>query len=441
MDSDSAERLPAYAKPLSRRNFLAALAGAGLSLDSSGGSRAESVCRDRGRLSASYRSQEQTPLGKIDPRLLWGTHVEGVAIYDKRFVEALAKEQPRVLAVSKMKFNDLHPLSMAFEGEWRGKSYETWNEVDESFRLAFQIGARVRGDALIWNEGPPSPWVVALAAKRPQGWRDQLHAAFDKYFETLFTHVDALDRQYGAPMMRWCGVVNEPFEPWALEAGKSGWRTGPWLDAFEPASDGVPGYIHQAFECAARYSRASRPALFLNEASCDSDRFGPFMRKALLALVDNLQRRGHKLDSVGLQSHLAPQWMSDPKNPDWRPFRQFLKELSQRGLAIYITELDVNDCGFKDMAERDRIVADYTRSFATAALEQPAVTMITNWDFSDNYSWLRDASAPNAAFPTLGRWADCVADYACPRPTLYDENLAPKPARDALAKALRSRGW
>ncbi len=428
---------PAPANAPSRRDVCSALVGAGLSLALPARALAQKVCHDRAP-SPAYRSLETTPLGKIDARLLWGTHIESAAIYDKRFAAALAKEQPEVLAIGRIKFNNLHPLSMAFEGEWEGKKYSTWSEVDDVVRLAFQIGARVRGDSLIWNDGP-SPWVADLAAKRPQGWRDKLHAAFEKHFETVFAHFDELDRQYGGPTMRWCGVVNEPFEPWALEAGETPWRRGPWLDAFDEAPDGAPGYIHAAFDYAERYSRTSRPALFLNEASCDNDRFGPLMRKALLGLVDDLQRVGHKIDAVGLESHLVPQWMSDPMRPDWRPFAQFLKELSKRGVAIYITELDVNDCAFKDVSERDRIVADYMLSFTTAALEQPAVAMVTNWDFSDNYSWLRDASSPNATFPTLGRWANCVADPACPRPAIYDESLAPKPARDALAKAFSTR--
>jgi endo-1,4-beta-xylanase len=65
--------------------------------------------------------------------------------------------------------------------------------------------------------------------------------------------------------------------------------------------------------------------------------------------------------------------------------------------------------------------------------------MVTNWDFSDNYSWLRADGSPDATYRTLDRWANCAAKPACPRPTLYDQNLMPKAARTALARALAGK--
>ena len=134
-----------------------------------------------------------------------------------------------------------------------------------------------------------------------------------------------------------------------------------------------------------------------------------------------------------------PQWMRDPRNPDWKPFVAFLTELSKRGVAIYLTELDVNDCSVRDAVERDAMVGAYTRSFVSAALDVPAVTMITNWDFSDKYSWLRDDASSSGVYPSLEKWADCVARPPCPRPDIYDQTMRPKAARDGLAQALRTR--
>jgi endo-1,4-beta-xylanase len=105
-------------------------------------------------------------------------------------------------------------------------------------------------------------------------------------------------------------------------------------------------------------------------------------------------------------------------------------------VSVYLTELDVNDCALRDMAERDELVASYLRSFVTAALEVPAVTMISNWDLSDKYSWLRSDDSPNATYPSLPHWASCVARPPCPRPAPYDEAMRPKPARRGLAEAL-----
>ena len=181
----------------------------------------------------------------------------------------------------------------------------------------------------------------------------------------------------------------------------------------------------------------SRPtAFFLNESNCDNDRYGPIVRPAMLRLVDALQRSGRKLDAVGLECHLMPQWMSDQRQPDWRPFVSFLRDLASRGVEIYLTELDVNDCSLRDLAQRDALVADYTRSFLGAALQVPAVTMISNWDLSDKYSWLREDTSPSSGYPSLSRWANCVYSPPCPRPAIYDQSMRPKAARRALAAAL-----
>lgn len=295
----------------------------------------------------------------------------------------------------------------------------------------------MRGDAFVWNDWLPA-WVVELAAGRPVGWRDRLREAFEAHFETIFAHFDELDRRYDTHVMRWCGLVNEPFAYWSASGGRPAWRKGAWLDAYDADVDGAPGYIHRAFELAEKYGRKSRPALFVNEANCDNDLYGPLIRPAMLALVDSLQRAGHRIEAVGLESHLQPQWMNDPLRPDWRSFVEFLEALRARGVAAYITELDVNDCSLTDMGARDRLVADYTRTFVSAALEVPTVTMVTSWDFADGVSWYRDDSSPASTYPTLGRWRKCLARPACPRPAIYDQDFAPKPARDALAQALSS---
>jgi endo-1,4-beta-xylanase len=421
----------------SRRDVCSALIGGTLALAPTR-SFAAKVCQDA-IAAAPYRQLVSTPLGDANPDILWGTHLEGETIYDARLIEALGAERPRVLAIgSGLKFGALHPLSVACEREDAGKTFSTWTEPDDIVTLASRLGAQVRSDALIWNDWLPT-WITQLANSRPKGWKDQLQEAFERHIADVLAHFDELERQRGARIMPWCGIVNEPFEAWGVNAGGKSWRQGAWADAFDPEPDGTPGYISKAFEFAEKYSRAEPRALYLNEAGCESDRFGRKLRQALLKLVGSLKAAGRKIDAVGLESHLMPQWMDDPRRPNWRPFTKFLDQLAALGVAVYITELDVNDCSIEDMAERDRLVADYTQGFVTASLESKAVTMVTNWDFSDNYSWLRDNASPTATFPTLGRWANCGPRPACPRPTIYDQQLAPKPSRDALAHALSGK--
>jgi endo-1,4-beta-xylanase len=430
-------RKPRHASAISRRDLCAGAIGA-LALTPARAT-AEKMCRDA-TPAQNYTQAEPIPLGEADAQLVWGAHIEGEAVYDRAFLAALIKEKPRVVAIgSGLKFGSLHPVSIACERRADGKTYSTWTEVDDIVDVALRAGAKLRGDALIWNDWLPD-WLTALAKAGAKNGPARLREAFEKHFDDVFSHFDALDRRKGVQTMPWCGLVNEPLEPWSLVGGGDPWRKGGWRSAFEPAADGTPGYIAKAFEYAEKHGGATRTAFFLNEANCENDRFGRAMRPALLGLVDRLLRAGRKLDAVGLEAHLVPQWMDDPRRPDWTAFKAFLDDLAARGLDVYITELDVNDCMIEDMAERDRLVADYTYSFVSAALSCRAVKMVTNWDFSDNYSWYRGDSSPDATFPTLGKWANCGPRYACPRPTIYDEDLLPKPSRDALARAFAHKG-
>jgi endo-1,4-beta-xylanase len=370
------------------------------------------------------------PLGTISKRVQWGVALEPPGLYDLELLAALKPEAPRFLAIaSGLKFGNLHPQSMAY----RNKSGEsTWAECDNTVALAKELGVPIRGDCLAWNDWLPN-WLTDIARKRPKGWQDQLRSDFETHFDGVFAHF----RQLNPNPLRWCGIVNEPFNPWVMNGGDPSWRKGAWLDAFGYEAEGVPRYIHSAFALGERYSRGLQCALFINEANCENDRFGPAVRPAYLKLIDSLQRAGRRVDAVGLECHLVPQWMSDPARPDWRPFVQFLRDIAQRGVEIYLTELDVNDCGLRDIAQRDAQVETYMRSLVSAALEVPAVTMISNWNFSDKSSWLRETGS--AGRLNIESWAKCVPAPECPRPALYDETMKPKRARQGLAEALGGR--
>ena len=79
-----------------------------------------------------------------------------------------------------------------------------------------------------------------------------------------------------------------------------------------------------------------------------------------------------------------------------------------------------------DIATRDRAVADMLRGFLDAVLPMQAVTMISTWGLDDGHSWMNDNQYTRR---TDGQRA---------RGHLYDEQLRPKPAREAFAAALRN---
>ncbi len=407
---------------LSRRAFLSGIGAAALAGPSV--LHAENFCNDLA--AAAPTSRAATPLGAASGSVQWGVAIGSPGLDEPFYVALVESERPKYLAIANaLKFDHLYARQPAASASLA--SVANFDECDTILALARRLDVPVRGDCLAWNDWPPG-WLKKLV---DDGNTEQARKYFRQHFENVFAHFAALP---ASPPLAAVGVVNEPFDPWNRRFGIQGWRPGPWSTAFGSEPDGTPSYIHEAFALAERFAKPGTK-LFLNEAHCENDRFGPLMRAAMLRLIDGLQRAGRRVDAIGLECHLMPHWMADPQKPDWQPFVRFLDEIGRRGIAVYLTELDVIDCSVRDTQARDRLVADTMRTFLTAALQSSAVVSISNWDLSDRFSWLRESNVHRG----LAKWALCPADPPCPRPTPYDANYSPKSARDALAAGLSTR--
>ena len=222
---------------LSRRALLSGVAAAALAPAS--GSAAQNYCSDA-VLMPPAPTKPARPLGNISKRVQWGVAIEQPGLYDLELVAAIRSEAPRFLAIaSGLKFGNLHPLSIAYRNS-AGES--TWRECDDIVALTKELGVPVRGDCVAWNDWLPN-WVTDIARRRPRGWQIQMQRAFEAHFDGVFAHF----RQMNPNPLRWCGVINEPFNPWVMNGSEPSWRTGAWLDAFGIEADGVPRYIHSAF--------------------------------------------------------------------------------------------------------------------------------------------------------------------------------------------------
>jgi endo-1,4-beta-xylanase len=257
---------------------------------------------------------------------------------------------------------------------------------------------RMRGHCLIWNEWVPA-WIKAMSTTERR-----------KYFDA---YIDEVVGRYAGRLQSW-DVVNEPF--WPGHHAPGGFRVGPWYDAF-----GGPGYIRRAFERAAHADPHAK--LVLNEAQTErDDTLGHTVRAGLLKLVKELKDSGMKLDVVGLEGHLQPQYPHDPAR-----FREFLHELASLGVDIYITEFDVRDDTFADDIEtRDSQVAAAAERFLTNALREPAVKALITWELADKYSFYTGIAKHKN--PNTTR---------LPRPLPYDSQLRRKQLWFTLANAFR----
>jgi endo-1,4-beta-xylanase len=193
-------------------------------------------------------------------------------------------------------------------------------------------------------------------------------------------------------------VVNEPLT--ALGTGPSG---SVWHDLLGPTQ-----WIADAFALAHELDPTAE--LWLNEYGSD---WVPGKHAALLALISALVDDDVPIHGVGLQTHRP-----SVNGPDRAVFEQQLRDFTDLGLEVAITELDVvtsptdPDALTKQAGAYDRVVR--------SCLAVPGCTEITTWGITDGDTWLDNLGL----FPPPTR------------PLLFDESFAPKPAYHAVRDAL-----
>ena len=108
-------------------------------------------------------------------------------------------------------------------------------------------------------------------------------------------------------------------------------------------------------------------------------------------------------------------------------FRRFLHRIANLGLAIEITELDVDDRAYPAAtAQRDRAVAAFAKRYLDVVLDEPAVLNVLTWGYADGASWYDHSERARG---------DGLPDRGLP----YSEDESPLPMahaiRDAFAAA------
>ena len=186
-------------------------------------------------------------------------------------------------------------------------------------------------------------------------------------------------------------------------------------------------YIEKAFE----FAHAADPdvELYYNDYNIEQ----PGKLERTLKLVRLLQAKGVRLDAVGIQGHWLINW------PPPAMIEKAIDALAATGVKVMITELDVDvlprDTDGANMAQSEQgknpypdalppamqqqLAARYAEIIAAIA-RHPAVTIVGFWGTHDGRSWLND-------YPVKGR-----TNY----PLLFDRDYQPKPAFDAVIKAL-----
>ena len=136
-----------------------------------------------------------------------------------------------------------------------------------------------------------------------------------------------------------------------------------------------------------------------------------------MKIVERLKAKG-LIDGVGLQMHLDG---SKPPSRDG-----MIKTMQGYGLPIYITEMDVN---MKDVPgtqeERFAKQAEIYRNVFQAGLDSGVCRSFSFFTVGDQYSWIERSKTYQHA-STNGD------------PTIFDDNLKPKPAYGAVFDVLKA---
>lgn len=295
---------------------------------------------------------------------------------DAEYGRLLQQEFNMVATENALKWGPLRPSRHEYDFEDAARIVDFAREHDLD----------VRGHTLIWHKMNPrwlTPWTVTDRQLR----------------EILREHIHTVAGRFRGDLAAW-DVVNEAV------ADDGTMRETFWYQRLGEE------YLDKAFQWAREADPEAK--LFYNEYGAEG------LGEKSDAVYDLLQRlldRGVPVDGVGLQLHLLYGDEAD-RNPAPADIATNIERLSDLGLDVHITELDVSITDMDgDLDARLDRQAEYYREIVQTAINSACDTVVT-WGVADCNSWLWKR--------TDG------ADH----PLLFDENYRPKPAYEAVADVL-----
>jgi len=316
--------------------------------------------------------------------LLVGAAARAYLLPEPQYTATLAREYNLLEPENELKWQAIHPAQDKFD----------FLPGDQLVEFARLHNMKVRGHCLMWGHYLPQ-------------WLQEGHFTSAQLRTFLQEHIAKVVGHYKGKIYAW-DVVNEAMD----ENGRL--RSSIWYD--EPgigeASHGT-AYIEQAF----RWAHEADPdaLLFYNEAE------GAGMNTksdAIYKMLRDMKRRGVPIHGVGLQMHILN------LTPDFDGVAANIRRLTELGLEVHITELDValpvdgEGCP-RDSADLQR-QADIYRRIASACWSTQGCTAVQTWGFTDKYSWIRSWTKGNKGSALV-----------------FNRDYAPKPAYQALRGVLQ----
>lgn len=288
----------------------------------------------------------------------------------------------------------------------------TFERADRVADFAMAHHLPLTGHMLCWGQFTPA-WMFEGPDHRPL---DR-----DRALANLKNHIDTVVAHFKGKVTSW-DVVNEAISD----------APGEYLRD-TPARRAIgDDYVAKAFE----YAHDADPdvKLYYNDYNIED----PIKLPKTIKLIRSLRESGHRVDAVGIQGH----WLLN--FPSAEVIDAALGALSKEKIKVMITELDIDvlprGSAGADLAHIQAHgenpypsglppeVADaesrrYASIFRVFKAHADEISAITFWGVHDGQSWLN-------GFPIKGR-----TNY----PLLFDRNLQPKPAYQAVIDVLRGK--
>ena len=341
-------------------------------------------------------SNGQTLKSVLGSDLLIGTALtEGQITGRDSKGQALVLEQFNcVVAENCMKPEVVHPRP----GVWN------FELADKLIDLAQKNNITVNAHVLVWHSQTPDWYFYKDKEKKQLKSRKEM-------LKFMKEHIFTVARHFKGKVVGW-DVVNEAFEDNGT-LRNSLWRQTVGDD-----------YIEKAFE----YAHKADPdaQLYYNDYSMSK----PAKVKGVCEYVRNMQKKGIRIDAIGMQSHNGVDY------PNLDDYDRAISQYAGLGLKVMFTETDLNMLpspkGFNgaDISqsfelqekynpyrngltpEGEKIFEErYLAFFNIYKKHKKDISRITLWGVTDGDSWLND-------WPVKGR-----TNY----PLLFDRNHQPKP--------------
>ncbi len=267
--------------------------------------------------------------------------------------------------------------SMKWDATEPTRNQFSFSQADAIVSAAQANNQKIYGHTFVWHSQLPG-WVSSLST-------EDLRAAMNN-------HISVVGGRYAGKVEAW-DVVNEAFN----EDGTM--RQTVFLQKLGS------GYIAEAF----RAARAADPnaKLYINDYNVEGINA---KSDGMYNLVRSLKSQGVPIDGVGLQAHLIVGQVPST-------LQQNIERFAALGLEVRITELDIRMQLPADSSKLTQQANDYSR-VVNACRAVAKCVGVTTWGFTDKHSWVPGwFSGQGAALP-------------------FDENYRPKPAYDAILKAL-----